>query len=69
MIIEILRQSAYSGNFDINGACGIGNMTEARNQTMDLNQMSEGYFENLTRGNTQLAELVCQSTLSDSDAK
>jgi hypothetical protein len=67
--LAIVYNRVIQVTFGINGTCSIGNMTEPRNHTMNLNKMSGGYFENLTTDNPQLAELVCQNNLNFSAAK
>ena len=48
-----------------NGTCTSENVTKGANQSVNVNQLNEEYFKNLTKDNRQLAELICQKTLNE----
>jgi hypothetical protein len=48
-----------------NGTCTIENLTKAANQSVNVNQVNDEYFKNLTKDNRQLAELIRQKTLNE----
>jgi len=48
-----------------NGTCTNENLTKAANQSVNVNQVNDEYFKNLTKDNRQLAELIRQKTLNE----
>ena len=52
-----------------NGTCTSGNVTKGANQLMNRNRSMDNFFRNLTRDNRQLAELMCQNMLNETNAR
>jgi hypothetical protein len=48
-----------------NGTCANNNVTKGANQRVNVNQLNDEYFKNLTKDNRQLAELIRQKTLNE----
>jgi hypothetical protein len=52
-----------------NGTCTNGNVTKGANQVINRNRSMDNFFRNLTRDNTQLADLMCQNMLNETTAR
>ena len=57
----------YRVNPSISGSnltCINSNITKLGNQSINLSEMSEEYFKNLSTDNPELAQLICQDILN-----
>ena len=57
----------YGVNTPISGSnltCINSNITKLGNQSINLSEMSEEYFKNLSTDNPELAQLICQDILN-----
>lgn len=52
-----------------NGTCTSGNVTKGANQIINRIRSMDNFFRNLTRDNTQLADLMCQNMLNETTAR